>query len=127
MLSTEVYNISTGMTIAIIFEFIVLIYHANTNKKEKFIMWWALGMGLTVVGLLSVHIGDSEPLYKLSLILSNAFTILGQGAFFVSIEIYLNKSFLELEEQVFEEFGYSKMTIVENIKEIDLVEMRRRI
>ena len=40
---------------------------------------------------------------------------------------HLNKSFLELEEQVFEEFGYSKMTIVENIKEKDLVEMRRRI
>lgn len=40
---------------------------------------------------------------------------------------HLNKSFLEIEEQVFEEFGYSKMTIVKDIDKEDLPKMRQRI
>ena len=40
---------------------------------------------------------------------------------------HLNKSFLEIEEEVFKEFGYSKTTIVKDIDKEDLPKMRQRI
>lgn len=87
----HVYSASLGITIAIIFEFIALISHVKSNKKESFLIWWVLGMGLTVFGLIASFAGTTPVGERISIIISNALTILGQGTFVISIGLYLNK------------------------------------
>ncbi len=88
----DVYSATIGITIAILFQFIALIFHVKMHKKEQFIMWWFLGMGLSVVGLLAIYLRTFPSLNRGALIVSNALTIFGQGAFFIAIESYLNKN-----------------------------------
>ncbi|CBH22398.1 membrane protein of unknown function [Acetoanaerobium sticklandii] len=88
----DVYSATIGITIAIVFQFIALIFHVKMHKKEQFIMWWVLGMGLRVVGLLTIYLRTFPSLNRGALIVSNALTIFGQGAFFIAIESYLNKN-----------------------------------
>ena len=88
----DVYSATIGITIAIVFQFIALIFHVKMHKKEQFIMWWVLGMGLSVVGLLTIYLRTFPSLNRGALIVSNALTIFGQGAFFIAIESYLNKN-----------------------------------
>ena len=88
----DVYSATIGITIAIVFQFIALIFHVKMHKKEQFIMWWFLGMGLSVVGLLAIYLRTFPSLNRGALIVSNALTIFGQGAFFIAIESYLNKN-----------------------------------
>ena len=88
----DVYSATIGITIAIVFQFIALIFHVKMHKKEQFIMWWVLGMGLSVVGLLAIYLRTFPSLNRGALIVSNALTIFGQGAFFIAIESYLNKN-----------------------------------
>jgi diguanylate cyclase (GGDEF)-like protein/hemerythrin-like metal-binding protein/PAS domain S-box-containing protein len=91
-LNFDVYSATIGITIAIVFQFIALIFHVKMHKKEQFIMWWVLGMGLSVVGLLTIYLRTFPSLNRGALIVSNALTIFGQGAFFIAIESYLNKN-----------------------------------
>ena len=88
----DVYSATIGITIAIVFQFIALIFHVKMHKKEQFIMWWVLGMGLSVVGLLTIYLRTFPSLNRGALIVSNSLTIFGQGAFFIAIESYLNKN-----------------------------------
>ena len=88
----DVYSATIGITIAIVFQFIALIFHVKMHKKEQFIMWWVLGMGLSVVGFLTIYLRTFPSLNRGDLIVSNALTIFGQGAFFIAIESYLNKN-----------------------------------
>lgn len=92
ILNFDVYSATIGITIAIVFQFIALIFHVKMHKKEQFIMWWFLGMGLSVVGLLAIYLRTFPSLNRGALIVSNALTIFGQGAFFIAIESYLNKN-----------------------------------
>ena len=92
MLSFDVYSATIGITIAIVFQFFALIYHVKMHKKERFIMLWVLGMGLTVMGLLIVYLRSIPSWDRAALIASNSMTILGQGAFFLSLEEYLNNN-----------------------------------
>ena len=92
ILNFDVYSATIGITIAIVFQFIALIFHVKMHKKEQFIMWWVLGMGLSVVGLLTIYLRTFPSLNRGALIVSNALTIFGQGAFFIAIESYLNKN-----------------------------------
>lgn len=92
ILNFDVYSATIGITIAILFQFIALIFHVKMHKKEQFIMWWFLGMGLSVVGLLAIYLRTFPSLNRGALIVSNALTIFGQGAFFIAIESYLNKN-----------------------------------
>lgn len=76
MLSFDVYSATIGITIAIVFQFIALLFHVKIHKKESFILWWALGLGLTVVGLLVAYLRSVSYLNNVALIVSNALTIL---------------------------------------------------
>lgn len=91
MLSFDVYSATIGITIAIVFQFIALWFHVKIHKKESFILWWVLGLGLTVVGLLAAYLRTIPFLNSPALIVSNALTIFGQAAFLISIESFLNK------------------------------------
>lgn len=91
MLSFDVYSATIGITIAIVFQFIALLFHVKIHKKESFILWWVLGLGLTVVGLLAAYLRTIPFLNSPALIVSNALTIFGQAAFLISIESFLNK------------------------------------
>lgn len=91
MLSFDVYSATIGITIAIVFQFIALLFHVKIHKKESFILWWVLGLGLTVVGLLAAYLRTIPYLNNVALIVSNALNIFGQAAFFISIESFLNK------------------------------------
>lgn len=87
----DVYSATIGITIAIVFQFIALLFHVKIHKKESFILWWVLGLGLTVVGLLAAYLRTIPFLNSPALIVSNALTIFGQAAFLISIESFLNK------------------------------------
>lgn len=91
MLSFDVYSATIGITIAVVFQFIALLFHVKIHKKESFILWWVLGLGLTVVGLLAAYLRTIPFLNSPALIVSNALTIFGQAAFLISIESFLNK------------------------------------
>jgi diguanylate cyclase (GGDEF)-like protein/hemerythrin-like metal-binding protein/PAS domain S-box-containing protein len=91
VLSFDVYSATIGITIAIVFQFIALLFHVKIHKKESFILWWVLGLGLTVVGLLAAYLRTIPFLNSPALIVSNALTIFGQAAFLISIESFLNK------------------------------------
>lgn len=91
MLSFDVYSATIGITIAIVFQFIALLFHVKIHRKESFILWWVLGLGLTVVGLLAAYLRTIPFLNSPALIVSNALTIFGQAAFLISIESFLNK------------------------------------
>ena len=90
-MSFDVYSATIGITIAIVFQFIALLFHVKIHKKESFILWWVLGLGLTVVGLLAAYLRTIPFLNSPALIVSNALTIFGQAAFLISIESFLNK------------------------------------
>jgi len=90
-LSFDVYSATIGITIAVVFQFIALLFHVKIHKKESFILWWVLGLGLTVVGLLAAYLRTIPFLNSPALIVSNALTIFGQAAFLISIESFLNK------------------------------------
>jgi hypothetical protein len=91
VLSFDVYSATIGITIAIVFQFIALLFHVKIQQKESFILWWVLGLGLTVVGLLAAYLRTIPFLNSPALIVSNALTIFGQAAFLISIESFLNK------------------------------------
>ncbi|WP_353107327.1 diguanylate cyclase [Acetoanaerobium noterae] len=90
-MSFDVYSATIGITIAVVFQFIALLFHVKIHKKESFILWWVLGLGLTVVGLLAAYLRTIPFLNSPALIVSNALTIFGQAAFLISIESFLNK------------------------------------
>lgn len=79
----DVYSATIGITIAIVFQFIALIFHVKMHKKEQFIMWWFLGMGLSVIGLLAIYLRTFPSLNESSYSINHAYDF-WSGSFFYS-------------------------------------------
>lgn len=89
----DVYNLLIGISIAIVFQFIALIYHVKIYKREAFMSWWLIGNGMIVLGILAGFTREIPKLENYALIALNSLVILGQGCYYIAVETYLNPRF----------------------------------
>lgn len=89
----DIYSLLIGVSVAIIFQFIALIYHVKVHNREPFMSWWLLGNSMIVLGILAGFIRQIPQLERYSLIALNSLVILGQGCYYIAVETYLNPKF----------------------------------
>lgn len=89
----DIYNLLIGISVAIVFQFIALIYHVKTYTREPFMAWWLIGNGMIVLGILSSFACQVPQWERYALIAINSLVILGQGCYYIAVETYLNPKF----------------------------------